>query len=155
MGISQSRTLTDLCYLNAVLVTTLALGMLAGCATQNKSVGLGAGIGSLGGASVGAIADAGKNGENRTRNVVIGAALGGMAGMVAGSYTYSSLERQRGEAFKKGQASAPQPVAGVMPDLKAPQVEARWVEGRTIGNRYIEGHYEYIITEPARWDTRK
>ncbi len=155
MGKTLSHSLFDLSYLSGVILILLSLFMFAGCSTMNKSVGLGTGLGALGGAAIGGIADAGKNGENRTRNVVIGATLGGMAGMVAGSYTFSSLERQRGEAFKKGQASAPHPVSGAMPDLKAPQVEARWIEGRTLGNRYIEGHYEYIITEPARWDARR
>ena len=39
-----------------------------------------------------------------------------------------------------------------MPDLKNPKVEARWIEGKVAGNRYIDGHFEYIIVEPAHWD---
>lgn len=155
MGTSLSRNFLENSFLSGIICLVFTFSIFSGCATKNKSVGLGMGLGALGGSAIGGIVDAGNNGENRTRNVVIGAALGGMAGMVAGSYTFSSLERQRGEAFKKGQSSAPHNVSGAMPDLKDPQVESRWVEGRTIGNRYIEGHYEYIITEPARWDIKK
>jgi hypothetical protein len=39
-----------------------------------------------------------------------------------------------------------------MPSLKGAKVESRWIEGRAVGNRYIEGHFEHIIIEPARWD---
>lgn len=41
------------------------------------------------------------------------------------------------------------------PDLKDPKVEARWIEDRIMGNRFIEGHYEYLITEPAHWDKKQ
>ena len=34
------------------------------------------------------------------------------------------------------------------------KVESRWIEGRVVGNRYIEGHFEYIITEPTRWNAQ-
>ncbi len=125
------------------------------CATKEKSAGIGIGIGALGGASIGAIADPGKSGKNRTRNVIVGSALGGIAGMVSGAYIHSLTEQKRGEALLKSQASAPHSVNGVMPELKDPQVEARWVEGRAIGNRYVEGHFEYVITSPARWDSMK
>jgi hypothetical protein len=75
-----------------------------------------------------------------------------MAGMIAGSVIHESTEDQKREAFLKGQASAPQPKPGAMPALKNAKVESHWVEGRIVGNRYVEGHFEYVITEPARWE---
>ena len=42
-----------------------------------------------------------------------------------------------------------------VPDLKDPKVEARWIEDKIMGNRFIEGHYEYLITEPAHWEHGK
>ncbi|MDZ4660166.1 MAG: hypothetical protein SGJ18_00970 [Pseudomonadota bacterium] len=125
---------------------------IVGCATQSKSIGFGGAIGAGGGAMLGGIADPGKNGEYRTRNVIVGAALGGMAGMVAGSVIHENTEKQKQEAFAKGQASAPKKSQGEMPSLKNPKVEARWVDAKSAGNRYIEGHWEYIIIEPARWN---
>lgn len=136
------------------LISLIALTFaMTGCATQNKSAGLGGAIGAGTGAVLGGIIDPGKNGEYRTRNVVVGTALGGMAGMIAGSVIHEETEKQKKEAFLKGRASAPQRASqGAMPALKSPRVETRWIEGKIQGNRYIEGHFEYVIVEPARWD---
>ncbi|MCM2279250.1 MAG: hypothetical protein NDJ89_14340 [Oligoflexia bacterium] len=140
-------------YFALINVTALAVA-LSGCATSSKSIGLGGAIGTGTGAVLGGIADPGKNGELRTRNVIVGSALGGMAGMIAGSVIHENTEEQKREAFLKGQASAPQPKPGAMPALKSPKVETHWVEGRIVGNRFIEGHFEYIISEPARWEEK-
>lgn len=135
-----------------LIAYTLAFATL-GCATQNRSIGLGAAVGAGTGAVLGGIADPGRNNEFRTRNVVVGTALGGMAGLIAGSVIHEETEKQKKEAYLKGRASAPQSAsAGAMPSLKSPKVESRWIEGRVQGNRYIEGHFEYIITEPAHWE---
>jgi len=136
-----------------IIISLAALTLLAsGCATQSKSIGLGGAIGAGGGAVLGGIADPGKNGEYRTRNVVVGAALGGMAGMVAGSVIHEETDKQKQEAFRRGKAERSKP-AGEAPQLKNPKVEARWVEGKVVGNRYVDGHWEYLIVEPARWES--
>ena len=139
-------------YFLIALIYLGALLLASGCATQGKSAGLGAAIGGGTGALIGHIADPGKNGEYRTRNVILGTAVGAMAGSIAGDLSYKELEAQKRDAFIKGKASAPQARDGAMPTLKNPKVESRWVEGRITGNKYIEGHYEYIISEPARWE---
>ncbi|MBY0316109.1 MAG: hypothetical protein K2Q26_11350 [Bdellovibrionales bacterium] len=126
--------------------------LLTGCATQNKSVGLGGLIGASTGAAIGGIIDPGAKGKYRTRNVIMGASLGGMTGLVAGNIIGGEMESQKKLSYEKGRASAPQAPAGAMPQLTNPKVESRWVEARTVGNRYIEGHFEYIIAEPVRWN---
>jgi hypothetical protein len=137
------------------LTTAAALSMtLSGCATSSRSIGLGGAIGAGTGAVLGGIADPGKEGEYRTRNVIVGGALGGMAGMIAGSVIHENTESQKREAFLRGQATAQSPKSGSMPSLSSPKVESHWVEGRAVGNRYIEGHFEYVITEPARWEEK-
>lgn len=137
------------------LVTSTALSVtLSSCATSSKSIGLGGTIGAGTGAILGGIADPGKNGEYRTRNVIVGGALGGMAGMITGSVIHENVESEKREAFLRGQSSAQAPKPGVMPSLTSPKVESHWIEGRAVGNRYIEGHYEYIITEPVRWEEK-
>jgi hypothetical protein len=144
---------TNLTYFLVIQLIALTLVFtMGGCATANKSIGLGAGIGAGAGAIAGGLADPGRDGQFRTRNVIVGAALGGMAGMIAGSAVHSEMEDQKKEAYQKGRASAPPPKTGTMPALKTAKVESRWVEGHSAGNRYIEGHFEYVITEPARWD---
>ena len=126
----------------------------AACATQGRSTALGGLIGATGGAVLGGIADPGKKGEYRTRNVIIGASIGGIAGLVAGSSLHDEIKTREAQAYAKGRSSSPRQVAGDMPSLKEAKVESRWIEGRVVGNRYIEGHFEYIITEPTRWDAR-
>lgn len=149
----MKRDTANLCYMALIFVAAFGLAaMTSGCATQNKSAGLGGMIGAGTGAILGGIADPGRNGEYRTRNVIVGSAMGGMAGLIAGSVIHDEMESQKKDAFLRGRASAPQVATGAMPSLKSPKVESRWIEGRVVGNRYIEGHFEYVITEPARWD---
>lgn len=124
--------------------------IVSGCATQDKSAGLGGAIGAGGGALVGSIADPGSKGQFRTRNIILGSAIGGMAGLVAGSLAHQELEKKKAESFEKGKQSGSQP-APTPPQLQEPKVESRWVEGRVQGNRYIEGHFEHVIIEPTRW----
>ena len=126
----------------------------SGCATQTKSTALSGVIGAGTGAALGGIVDPGKNGEYRTRNVIIGSAVGGIAGAFAGSAIFENGEKKKKEAYENGQKNAKAELSkqGHMPDLKNPKVEARWIEGKVAGNRYIDGHFEYIIVEPAHWD---
>lgn len=133
------------------LSTLILVVTMTGCATESKSIGLGGAIGAGTGAVLGGIVDPGQNGEFRTRNVIVGSALGGMAGMIAGSLIHENTEGKKQEAFQKGQASAQHKSQGTMPDLKNAKVEAHWIEGRITGNRYVEPHWEYVIVEPARW----
>jgi uncharacterized protein YcfJ len=128
--------------------------MVSGCATQTKSTALGGAIGAGTGAALGGIVDPGKHGEYRTRNVIIGSAVGGIAGAFAGSSLFENNEKKKQEAYENGQKNAKAALTkqGNMPELKNPKVEARWIEGKIVGNRYIDGHFEYIIIEPAHWD---
>ncbi len=143
----------DLTYILIIQLLALSLvTLMVGCATQNKSAGLGGLIGAGAGAIAGGLADPGKDGQYRTRNVITGAAIGGMAGLITGSSIHNEMEDQKKDAYLKGRASSPSPKTGAMPALKSAKVESRWVEGHSTGNRYIEGHFEYIITDPARWD---
>ena len=137
-----------------ICLKVFSVSAVVGCATQNKSTGLGGLIGATGGAALGGIADPGKNGEYRTRNVIVGATIGGMAGLVAGSALHDDIKTREAQAYAKGRASAPPKTSGAMPSLREAKVESQWIEGRVVGNRYIEGHYEYIIIEPTRWDAQ-
>ncbi|MBX3115693.1 MAG: hypothetical protein KF836_14105 [Fimbriimonadaceae bacterium] len=146
----QRKEKMNMLYMAAIYLVAFLLA--TGCATQNKSAGLGGLIGATGGAALGGIADPGKNGEYRTRNVVVGATIGGMAGLVAGSALHEEIKSREAKAYANGRASAPRQATGAMPSLREAKVESRWIEGRVVGNRYIEGHFEYVIIEPTRWD---
>lgn len=136
-------------YFASILILSLILN---GCATESKSIGLGGAIGAGSGALIGGIAD---GGHFRTRNVIIGAALGGMAGMVTGALVHEHTEDEKKDAFLKGRASAPAPQPGVMPNVKPAKVETQWIEGHRVGNnRWVDGHFEYVISEPAQFESQ-
>lgn len=133
----QRREKKNLLYMATIYLVAFLLA--TGCATQNKSAGLGGLIGATGGAAIGGIVDPGKNGEYRTRNVVVGATIGGMAGLIAGSSLHDEIKTREAKAYASGRASAPRQATGAMPSLREAKVESRWIEGRVVGNRYIEG----------------
>jgi hypothetical protein len=141
-----------LIYVATIFITTLIL--LTSCATQNKSLALGGAIGAGTGGIIGGMADPGKDGQYRTRNVIIGSTLGSIAGIATGALVHSSTEDKKREAYEQGKSDAnkKQQAMGTMPNLKNPKVEARWIDGKAIGNRYVDGHFEYIIVEQARWE---
>lgn len=130
----------------------LITAVLSGCSSLGKSIGFGSTLGAGMGAALGGIVDPGKKGQYRTRNVIIGATAGLIAGGLVGSSLHEQKERDKELALLKEKARsssrAPTP-----PSLEQPKVEAHWVESKAIGNRWVEGHYEYIITEPTRWST--
>lgn len=133
-------------------VAALLAIYLAGCATANRSSGLGGAIGAGAGMALGSIADPGKNGEYRTRNVIIGGALGTMTGLIAGKAIHDSNEKAKDEGIKTGRATAVPIDPSEEPKLIPAQWRAEIVEAKRIGNRFIPRHTEYIITEPARWE---
>lgn len=138
---------------NILLILALSSTLLfCGCSSLGKSIGLGGAIGAGSGAIIGGIADPGSKGKYRTRNVIVGSALGGIAGMAAGSAIHGSNDDARKRGYQAGKSSTQHNSQGAPPLLKDPKVETRWVEGKAAGNRYIEGHFEYIIAEPTRWD---
>ena len=133
------------------IILLTALLLQTGCSSMGKSVGLGSAIGAGTGAALGGILS--QDGKYRTRNVIIGAGVGAVAGGFAGSAVYGSNERDKELAFLKGKEAERKTSKGqAKPALQEPKVEAIWVESKVVGNRYIEGHFEYIITEPTRWE---
>lgn len=136
------------------MIFTCSLILLASCATQTKSLALGGAIGAGTGAIIGGIADPGKDGQYRTRNVIIGSTIGGIAGVATGALVHSNTEDKKRESYEQGKTDATRKLQsnGTMPNLKNPKVEAHWIDGKISGSRYIEGHFEYVIVEPARWE---
>jgi outer membrane lipoprotein SlyB len=135
----------------APIILLTALLLQTGCSSMGKSVGLGSAIGAGTGAALGGIMS--QDGKYRTRNVIIGAGVGAVAGGFAGSAIYGSNERDKELAFLKGKEAERKSSKGqATPALQEPKVEAVWVESKVVGNRYIEGHFEYVITEPTRWE---
>ena len=141
-------------YQLAVFAGFIILQTLStGCASQGKSIGFGGLVGAGAGAALGGIVNPGKNGEYRTRNVIIGAAAGGLAGSLTAAAVHENTEKEKEIAYLKGRESKRSDTKSpLIPTLEDPKVEAEWVESKVIGNKYIEGHFEYIIKEPIRWE---
>ena len=129
-----------------VMITVL----MSACATKNKSIGFGSSLGAGMGAALGGIMSPGKNGQYRTRNVIIGATVGAIAGGFTGSSLHDQKEQEKEIALLKSQRNLASRSPAV-PELQQPKVEAYWVESKAVGNKWIEGHYEYVISEPTRW----
>jgi len=143
------KTINHLSKMTSLFI--LILFTMSSCSTSEKGMGLGGLIGGTTGAVMGGISYPGKKGQYRTRNVVIGATLGTATGMLAGKLISDNITKEKKESFEKGRASGKQ-VDGNMPELSTPEVESKWVEGKVVGNRYIEGHFEHIIITPTRWE---
>jgi malic enzyme len=133
--------------LTAIVMTAV---FMSACATREKSIGLGSSLGAGMGAALGGIMNPGKNGQYRTRNVIVGATVGAIAGGFTGSTLHDQKEQEKEIALLKSQKNAASRSPAV-PELQQPKVEAYWVESKAVGNKWIEGHYEYVISEPTRW----
>jgi hypothetical protein len=146
--ISQ-QTKLNFKQVGSLILITLLMG---GCSSRGKSIGLGTTLGAGMGAALGGIIDPGKKGQYRTRNVIVGATAGAIAGGFTGNAIYDQKEQEKEIALlknsHKNEGQNPKP-----PSLSEPKVEAHWVESKAVGNRWIEGHYEYVITEPTRWSS--
>jgi hypothetical protein len=134
----------------------------SGCATPGAAMGAGAGTGILLGSGVGALADPGKTGENRFRNVLIGTAAGGVLGAGTGYVSHQVVKEEKDEAYKKGKAEALKEISnnstslvGNAPNLIPPKTEARWIPDQVRGSTFIPGHFEYLILQGARWEVER
>lgn len=134
-------------YLKWTLIISNLIFLMS-CQSLGRSRASGVAIGAIGGAAIGSVVSQGKT---QTRNVIIGATVGGLAGGLMGDHLYKKKEQEKRDAFLKGQEIT-RPDKGMAPNIRPPKVETYWIEGKAVGNRYIEGHYEYVIMEPSRWD---
>jgi hypothetical protein len=152
--------------LNAKILREVALPVLllilSGCATTGGSVAAGSAGGAALGAGVGALADPGPNGANRIRNVLIGSGVGAIVGAGAGLLLHQSNASSENEGYQKGkeagqkeieaQANSPD---GHPPKLIPAKTEAHWIPDLVRGNTFVPGHFEYQISQGARWSTTR
>ena len=131
---------------------------LSGCSTTGKSVGTGAAAGGVLGAGVGALADPGEGGHNRFRNVVIGIAAGSIVGAGTGFILDRNGKDDRDDAYARGNKDGKKEIetqanmSGMSsPRLLPAKTEAKWVPDQVRGNVFVPAHFEYFISESARW----
>ena len=144
----------------ALSISIFLLFSLQACSTTQKSIALGAGVGSAAGAGVGAVADPGPKGKYRLRNVVIGTAVGAVAGAGVGyaldRYSHDEREDAKREGKKESEEEQNKRLdassSGGSPQLIAPKTEAKWIPDQVRGSTFVPGHFEYIIISQAHWE---
>jgi hypothetical protein len=132
------------------LTTTLALA--SGCATTRDSLYLGIGTGAASGAVVGAIAAPSNRGD--------GALIGGLVGAVVGGsiayFTQKGIESREDQVRKEtlfnlekfGVSDAPSSGAP-SPSISFRVIEEQKIETHRIGNKVIEGHRVWILSDDS------
>ncbi len=115
--------------------------MISACSSMEKSIGLGAAVGGTLGGAIGN-ADGSYNRDKSTmQGAAIGAVLGGLIGYAA----------HKNETKKQVTVNGKVELEPKAPSLTAPKVRRVWVPARIEGDRYIDGHFEYVIEKTVTW----
>lgn len=121
---------------SVVLVLSL---ILSGCATAPKSVLLGAAIGGASGAAIGQ--NQSHDSQGTMTGLAIGAGIGGIIGYLAhiGKKTPAKTDSTTSNDEYN------------FPDLTKPKLRSVWVPDKIEGNKYIKGHWIYVIEDAGSW----
>lgn len=125
---------------NSIPVLFLCLA-LAGCSTMKESVLLGAGT--MGAVGTGIGAAAGNNVGGALLGLGIGAVFGGAMG-----YMGHKDKEEKARLAKFGTKKSDD---AKVPSLTSPEVRRVWVPERIDGQKFIEGHYMYLIERNSVW----
>lgn len=123
------------------LITCSLAVILTSCSSMQESVGLGAAIGGTGGALIGN--QEGK-GSHRDKSTLQGAAIGAALGALIGYAGHKGKEQKKGPGKEVR-------IGENIPYLSAPKVRRIWVPARIEGEKYIDGHYMYVIEKTSQW----
>lgn len=113
--------------------------LLNACATATRSSILGAAIGGAAGGLVGQAQS--QNSQGTVTGAVIGAGLGGLIGFLS--------HKEKKESGAKTDTS--NKVEDEFPSLIRPKLRSMWVPDTIEGNKYIKGHFIYIIEDAGSW----
>jgi len=110
---------------------------------MERSTLLGTAIGGTAGGLIGN--SAGRDGK-RDQATAIGAVVGaGLGGLIGYSAYKEKKKKEQQEALKNN------PLDANTPSLTAPKVRRVWVPARIEGDKYIDGHYMYVIERTSAW----
>lgn len=138
-----------------VNIQTMVVLMIltSGCSTLDKSMLLGGVVGAGAMGSLGNLATSHKDSHTQVKAVILSSALGGLVGMGIANVIHKN-EKSRGtsgKTFTRHREIKSDSRTKNLPDLTKPRIETRWIPGRIVNDKYIEGHFEYIIVEPTHW----
>lgn len=124
-----------------ILIILIFPLIMSGCASMEKSMILGAGVGGAFGGGVGNLAS--QNVEGTLLGLGIGAIVGGAIG-----YLGHTDKEEKERLTKLGIKKEKEPKA---PSLTSPEVRRVWVPERIDGDKFVEGHYMYVIEHNSVW----
>ncbi len=123
------------------IISTLI--MLASCSSLEKSTILGA---IIGGAAGGYIGKSSSSEGAREQSLVFGSALGaGLGSWIGYSAFKGKIKKDQENLLKQN------PFESRTPSLTAPKVRRIWVPARIEGEKYIDGHYMYLLEKTSGW----
>lgn len=128
--------------------------MVAGCSTLSDSMYLGVGSGALTGAAGGVILYRKNKPKMALQGALFGAVIGGVASyLIHGSLGNRDKKVRRETLFnlEKHNLTTRKARSSGHPSLSTPEVEKIWVEPYVEGDKYVEGHHVWVITDEARW----
>lgn len=155
----KNRTHTEIFGVLRIGVVGM-LATLVGCSTMERSVLLGVGSGAAAGVGVGLMSADPDKGEAS----LIGAGVGAVVGGIASYLIHGSLEKRdegtrrdtlfnlenHGVTSSSSTGNANLSDVGTL--LTLPEVQEDWIETHAEGNKLVEGHRIYTITNGSRWD---
>lgn len=115
-----------------------SMTLLSGCASLNDSLVLGGTIGAAGGGLIG-----NQMGRGDPRSTAIGAVTGAAFGTLFGYLGYKDERRKEKERLGRANGKPN------YPRVSSPEVRAIWVPDKIENDRFIGGHYIYVIEKPA------
>jgi len=125
---------------NICLILTLPL--LASCASIERSTLLGA-------ATVGALGSGiGLAAEKSAGSAFIGLGIGAIVGAAMGFATHKEQESKRGQLVNP---LITKDFKDNVPPISTPEVRRVWVPAKVDGNKYVEGHFIFVIDRQAVW----
>lgn len=131
---AQASKVATRCYPHFIFCLVLIAG-LSGCASLTNSMLLGGGVGAAAGTGVGLAA------FGNTKGTVLSAASGAAVGALFGLLLHKDPAPSNDVGRKEGQ----------VPSLTRPNVSRLWVDPTIDGNKYIDGHWIYLIDRPSVW----
>lgn len=125
-----------------ICISTL---LLSSCSTPEKSIGLGAAIG---GSIGGAIGNQSGSGGQRDASTIQGLAIGAALGSLIGYAGYAGKKETKAKPDLRVEPLGQMPQG---PSLSAPKVRRVWVPAQIEGDKYIDGHFVYVIEKTSQW----
>ncbi len=120
----------------------LVLPLMSGCASIERSTLLGATTFGAVGTGIGLAA------EKSAGSALIGLGIGALVGGVMGFAAHKEQEAKRGQLMNP---VITKDFKDKVPAISTPEVRRVWVPEKIEGNKYIEGHFIYVIDRQAVW----